>query len=530
MHLAPLFAAESALLPSRIQMAFTLAYHVILVPLGVAFPAYTLLMNGIGIFKNDPAAIRIARRWSVVMAVQFAVGAVTGTILSFEFGILWPKLMGRYGAALGLGFAIEGLAFFLEAIFIGVYLYGWTHLRPRTHFLLGMALPPAGVLGTASVLAANAFMNTPGGVTLGSSGQVVGVDVLGALFTRALGYEFWHFLIATYIAAGFIVASVYAVAWLRGRRDHYQRLAFAIPFTVAALLTPVELVVGDLSARALVSDQPAKFAAMEVTWKTRSHNPEVIGGLLNGSGQVNFGVSIPSFDSILIGWSPNAVAPGLTSVAANARPTIAEANITHLAFDLMVGLGSAGVALTVWYFVVLLYRRRLPQSRWFYRAASLAGIGSYAAVESGWVTTEVGRQPWIVYNVMRVSDAVTSAPGAFVWSMLSVLIVVYATMAVIAVTLLLKLAGRWRREDATEAPTAPEEGAPYGPRSEILSERAPGRVRQGISGTIQMIAITTVLALLGFGILIALVIVLSLVGLGALARRSLRVFTRSSSA
>jgi cytochrome d ubiquinol oxidase subunit I len=509
-------------------MAFTLAYHVILVPLGVALPAYTLLMEGIGIFKKDPAAIRIARRWSVVMAVQFAVGAVTGTILSFEFGILWPKLMGRFGAALGMGFAIEGLAFFLEAIFIGIYLYGWTRLRRRTHFLLGLALPPAGVLGTVSVLASNSFMNTPGGVTLGSSGEVVSVDVLGALFTRALAYEFWHFLIAIYITTGFIVASIYAVAWLRGRRDHYQRLAFAIPFTIAALLTPVEMVVGDLSARALVADQPAKFAAMEVTWKTRSHNPEVIGGLLNDSGQVNFGLSIPSFDSILIGLSPDTVAPGLTSVPADARPTIAEANITHLAFDLMVGLGSAGVALAVWYFVVLLYRRRLPQSRWFYRAASLAGIGSYAAVESGWVTTEVGRQPWIVYNLMRVSDAVTSASAAFVWSMLSVLVVVYATIAVIAVTLLLKLAGRWRREDASEAPTAPEEGAPYGPRSAILSERAPARVRRGRGGRFHILS-TATLTLVGVAVLIVLVIVRSLFGLGAVARRSIPGFRRRSS-
>src|SRR5205807_313188 len=242
----------------------------------------------------------------------------------------------------------------------------------------------------------------------------------------------------------------------------YQRLAFAIPFTVAALLTPVEMVVGDLSARALVADQPAKFAAMEVTWKTRSHNPEVIGGLLNNSGQVNFGLSIPSFDSILIGLSPDAVAPGLTSVPATARPTIVEANITHLAFDAMVGLGSAGVALTVWYFVILIYRRRLPQSRWFYGAASLAGIGSYAAVETGWATTEVGRQPWIVYNLMRVSDAVTSAPGAFVWSMLSVLIVVYAMIAVVAITLLFKLARRWRQEDEIGRASCRERGEKVG--------------------------------------------------------------------
>src|SRR5213595_3070195 len=154
-------AFEPALLPSRIQMAFTLASHILLVPLGVAMPTLTLLMEGIGIWRKDPIALKIARRWSVVMAVQFAVGAVTGTILSFEFGILWPRMMGRYGAALGLGFAIEGLAFFLEAIFIGIYLYGWKRLRPRTHFLLGLALPPAGILGTFAVLSANAFMNTP---------------------------------------------------------------------------------------------------------------------------------------------------------------------------------------------------------------------------------------------------------------------------------------------------------------------------------------------------------------------------------
>jgi cytochrome d ubiquinol oxidase subunit I len=438
-------------------MAFTLAYHVLLIPLGVAFPALTLVMEGIGIWRKDPVATRIARRWSVVMAVQFAVGAVTGTILSFEFGILWPRLMGRFGAALGLGFAIEGLAFFMEAIFIGIYLYGWNHLRPRTHFLLGLVLPPAGVLGTVSVLAANSFMNTPGGVTL-SSGRVVDVDVAAALFTRALGYEFWHFLIALYMTAGFAVASVYAVAWLRGRRDHYQRLAFAVPFTIAAALTPAQLLIGDLSARALTQDQPAKFAAMELTWTTRDHNPEVIGGLIDGSGRLHFALSIPSLDSILVQYSPAAVVRGLTSFAADARPSIVESNLTHLAFDTMVGLGTLGFLLAVWYFAVLVRRRDLPDSTWFYRLAALAGVGCYVAVESGWITTEVGRQPWIVYNVMRVSDAVTDAPAAYIWTMFAVLVVIYALIAYFFVTLLLRLSVRWRREDS------PEEGAPYGPR------------------------------------------------------------------
>ena len=455
-------AGESALLPSRIQMAFTLATHVLLVPLGVALPSLTLLMEGIGLARQDTVALKIARRWSVVMAVQFAVGAVTGTILSFEFGLLWPRLMARFGAAMGIGFAIEGLAFFLEAIFIGIYLYGWERLQPRTHFLLGLALPPAGLLGTVSVLAANSFMNTPGGVKL-ISGHVTDVDVMAALFTHSLGYEFWHFLIAIYMTTGFIVASIYAVAWLRGRRDHYQRLAFAVPFTVAAALTPVQLVIGDLSARALVTDQPAKFAAMEITWKTRDHNPEVVGGLIDGSGAIHFGLAIPSLDSLLVGYSAGTVVPGLSSVAADARPSIVEANITHLAFDAMVGLGTAGVLLAAWYFWVLVRRRRLPDSAWFYRLAALAGVGCYAAVEAGWVTTEVGRQPWIVYGLMRVSDAVTGAPASFVWTMLATLVVVYALIAYFFIYLLIRLAARWRREDSL-GPSAPEEGAPYGPR------------------------------------------------------------------
>jgi cytochrome d ubiquinol oxidase subunit I len=458
---AALWLAGDALLPSRIQMAFTLASHILLVPLGVAMPTLTLLMEGIGIWRKDPIALKIARRWSVVMAVQFAVGAVTGTILSFEFGILWPRMMGRFGAAFGLGFAIEGLAFFVEAIFISIYLYGWKRLSPRAHFLTGLALPPAGLLGAFGVLSANSWMNTPGGVTI-DAGRLVSVDTMAALFTPALGYEFWHFLIAIYMTAGFVIASVYAVAWLRGRRDHYQRLAFAIPFTVAAALTPLQLVVGDLSARALVQDQPAKFAAMEITWTTRDHNPEVVGGLLDSSGTIHLGVELPSLDSILVGYSPNAVIRGLTSFAPATRPSIIESNIAHLAFDLMVGLGTVGAAVSAWYLWILARRRRLPDSVLFYRLAALAGIGSYLAVESGWVTTEVGRQPWIVYGVMRVSDAVTDAPAAFVWTMLSVLVVVYALIAYFFITLLLKLGARWRREDATET-QEPEIRVPYGP-------------------------------------------------------------------
>ena len=448
-------------------MAFTLAYHIILVPLGVAFPLLTVLMEGIGLRRHDPAALRLARRWSVVMAVQFAVGAVTGTILSFEFGILWPRMMGRFGDVFGIGFAIEGVAFFLEAIFIGIYLYGWKRLPPRLHYGLGWVLPPAGVLGAFGVIIANSWMNTPSGFRLGPDGRPVDVDVLGAIFTPALGYEFWHLIVALYMTAGFAVASVYAVGWLRGRRDHYHRLGFTVPFTMGAILAPVQFVVGDIATRAVFEGQPAKFAAMEITWKTQGHNPEVVGGLLQGDGTVQLGLSIPALDSVLAGFSPGTVVRGLSSFNPDARPGVIEANIVHVAFDVMVGLGSIACLLTLWYAVALLRRRDLPRSLWFWRGAALAGVGSYLGIEAGWVTTEVGRQPWIVYGLMRVTDAVNPVDPVYVWTMLGGLLVLYAVIAFFFVAVLLRLSAGWRLEDegsgAATMP-APEEAAPYGPR------------------------------------------------------------------
>ena len=460
--------APDALLPSRIQMAFTLAYHIILVPLGVAFPLLTVLMEGIGLRRNDPVALRLARRWSVVMAVQFAVGAVTGTILSFEFGILWPRMMGRFGDVFGIGFGIEGWAFFLEAIFIAIYLYGWKRLPPKVHYWLGWVLPPAGVLGAFGVIIANSWMNTPGGFQLGPDGRPTNVNVAGAIFTTALGYEFWHLIVALYMTAAFMVASVYAVGWLRGRRDRYHRLGFTVPFTIGAVLAPIQFVIGDVVTRAVFNDQPVKFAAMEVTWRTQSHNPEVVGGLLRGDGTVAFGLSIPWLDSLLAGFSPDTVVRGLSTFNVNDRPKVVEANFVHLAFDVMVGLGSIACLLTLWYAAAWIRTKDLPRSRWFFRLAALAGVGSYLGIEAGWVTTEVGRQPWIVYNLMRVSDAVNPVNALNIWIMFSALLVAYAVIAYFFVTWLFRVSARWRLEDGGgrgEEELAPEEAVPYGPRS-----------------------------------------------------------------
>src|SRR3954454_13346238 len=230
-------------------MAFTLAFHIVLVPLGVAWGFITLVANYRALKHDDADALVLAQRWSKYMAVTFAVGAVSGTVLTFEFGLLWPRFMGRFGEAFGIPFAIEGLFFFLEAIFLAIYIYGWKRLRPWPHFWTGVPIVIAGLGGTASVVAANSWMNEPAGFTLNSSGKVVTVDPWNVIFNKAFPYEAAHMLVAAYVVGGFLIASVYAMGMLRGRRDRYHRLGFIIPFTVAAIATPIQMASGDTLAR-----------------------------------------------------------------------------------------------------------------------------------------------------------------------------------------------------------------------------------------------------------------------------------------
>ncbi|MFF4547791.1 cytochrome ubiquinol oxidase subunit I [Streptomyces sp. NPDC001406] len=465
------------MLPARSQMAFTLAAHIILVPLGVALPLITLIMHGYGLRRDDPTALLLARRWSAVMAVQFAIGIVTGTVLSFEFGLLWPGMMGRWGDVFGLGFGVEAWAFFLEAVLIAIYLYGWRRLPTRTHFLLGLPLPAAALLGAFGILAANAWMNTPRGFVLDSAGNPTGVDIRKAVFTPIFGPEYWHFVVAMLMTAGYVVAGVYAMGWLRGRRDRYHRLGFTVPFTLAAVCTPVQFMLGDSIARQVFHKQPVKFAAMEIVWKTDTHVPEYLYGRLHPDGSISGGIKVPQLDSILAGFRPDTQVTGLTSVPADARPTATQATITHFAFDTMVGIGSLLLLLALWYGLVWLRRRRAPASVWFYRGAACAGVASVLAVECGWITTEVGRQPWIVYQYMRVADAVTATRAPALWTMFALVVLVYVFVFGSFLVVLLKMRTRWRLADASDTAGrgAPETDNPYGPRSALVgSGPAPG--------------------------------------------------------
>src|SRR5436305_11503503 len=276
-HLPTLLAAASDVGAARSQMAFTLGFHIVLASLGVAFPALMLIANYRGLRHDDADALLLARRWSKVVAVTFAVGAVTGTVLSFEFGLLWPAFTGRFGKVFGVLFAIEGIFFFLEAIFIAIYIFGWKRLKPWAHFWSGIPVAICGIGGAFSVVAVNSWMNQPQGFSP-TSGNVTSVQPLKVIFNGAVSYEVPHMILAAYLVTGFISAAVYAVGMLRGRRDRYHRLGLLIPLTVACILTPLQFAVGDAAARAIANDQPVKFAAMECVDQTATHVTEYIYG------------------------------------------------------------------------------------------------------------------------------------------------------------------------------------------------------------------------------------------------------------
>jgi cytochrome d ubiquinol oxidase subunit I len=438
-------------------MGFTLGFHIVLASLGIAFPAITLIANWRGLRRQDPAALELARRWSKVMAVLFAVGAVTGTVLSFEMGLLWPGLMRRYGDVFGIAFAVEAVFFFTEAIFIAVYIYGWRRLSPWAHFASGLPIVVAGIGGALSVVAANSWMNQPGGFDVDAAGRVTDVRSLEVIFNRAAAYEVPHMILAAYMVTGFLVASVYAVGMLRGRRDRHHRLGLAIPFTLAALATPAQIFVGDTAARAIADDQPVKFASMEYVQRTTTHAPEYLGGVLV-DGKVKGAIKFPGLDSYLVGFSADTKVKGLESVAPDDRPPAP--SMLHLAFDAMVGIGFALLGLGAWWGLAWWRRRGPPVSRWFLRAVAVSGLAAVAALECGWIVTEVGRQPWVVYQRLRTADAVTGATG--IWWSLAAVLVLYLALGVATALVLRAMGRRWREGELDE------DEVPYGP-SEVAA-------------------------------------------------------------
>jgi cytochrome d ubiquinol oxidase subunit I len=414
---------QDYLLQARQMQAMSFAVHIPLVCFGIAFPAMVVFLEGLWMRTGDPLYRALAKRWSKAMLILFAIGVVTGTILSFEMGLLWPEFMASFGSVFGLGFGIEGFSFFMEAIFIAIYVYGWDRLSPRVHMAAGAPVILAGFTGSLMVISVNGWMNQPTGFSL-RNGRVAHVEPLKALFNSNLWHELVHMYLAGFMVTGFLVASVYAAAWLRGRRGRRHLVGLVVALSFAAVVAPAQLLVGDWAARTVAERQPIKLAALEGLQGTQKGAPFSLVG----------GIEVPKALSLLAFHDPNATVTGLNSVPKDDQPPT---GIVKVSFRTMVALGTALTALGAWFIWMWWRRKRLPETVWFHRALVAAGPLAVVALIAGWVTTEVGRQPWVVYHVMRTEDAVTGASGIPVG--FAALTIVYVALGAIAYVMLRRL-------------------------------------------------------------------------------------------
>lgn len=427
-------------------MGTSLGFHIVFAVLGVGVPLLMATAEGIGLWRHDQTWIALARRWSSAFGILFAIGAVSGTVLSFELGLLWPGFMAFSGSIIGLPFSAEGFAFFLEAIFLGLYLYGWNRLRPFHHWLTGLPVAASGAASAIFVVMANAWMNTPSGFVL-ANGKLASVDPLSAALNPSAPTETVHMLVSAYVVTGFVVAAVYAAGILRGRTDAFHRRGLLLGMAMAAMAIVLAGITGDSSARFVYGAQPAKFAAMEGLYATTRGAPLHIGGIPSDSQhRVLYAIEIPYGLSLLAALDPNAEVRGLDSIPADQRPNPV---IVHFSFDTMVGLGIGLGLLAMVFWIAFLRTRRVPRSRALLWCLVAAGPAAVITMEAGWFVTEFGRQPWIVYGIIRTAAAATPAPG--LGTVFLVFTAVYVALAVTLARLLLMLARRNRERSSDPA-------------------------------------------------------------------------------
>ena len=398
----------SDLFAARTQMALSLGFHILFAGVGIGMPLLMVAAERRWLATRDPLYLELARRWAKGTAILFAVGAVSGTVLSFELGLLWPGFMEMAGPIIGMPFSLEGFAFFTEAIFLGIYLYGWDRIPPRAHLFAGVLVALSGVLSGIFVVIANAWMNTPTGFDL-VDGLPTNIDPIAAVFNPAALQQTLHMTLAAYAATGFAVAGIHAFLLLRDPLNAFHRRALTLGLLIggpAALLQPLS---GDLSARQVAAFQPAKLAAMEALFQTQAGAPLLLGGWPDMETRtVRFGLELPYGLSLLAHHDPKAVVTGLDSIPRADWPHVPT---VHVAFQAMVGIGTVMAAVAAWGLLTLLRRRDLGAQRPLLLALAACAPLGFVAIEAGWVVTEVGRQPWIIHGVLRTSEAVTPMPG-----------------------------------------------------------------------------------------------------------------------
>ncbi len=396
------------LIAARLQMAVSLGFHIVFACMGMTMPVLMAFSEWRWLKTGKQVYLDITKAWSKGVAIFFAVGAVSGTVLSFELGLLWPEFMKHAGAIIGMPFSWEGTAFFIEAIALGVFLYGWNRLNKWIHWLSGILVSVSGILSGIFVVSANAWMNSPSGFDW-VNGRAINIDPVKAMFNDAWLSQAIHMTLAAFVSTAFAVAGVHAFLLLknRGRLFHQQAVKTALIFgSVAALLQPIS---GHFSARGVAKRQPAKLAALEALYKTSKPADLVIGGLPNDKEErVNYAIHIPGALSFLAKGDFNAEVQGLDKVPKEDRPPVI---ITHISFQLMVLIGFFLALVSLLYLVFTIKWRYVLIKKWWLSVIALATPLGFLAVEAGWTVTETGRQPWIIYGIMRTKDAVSSMPG-----------------------------------------------------------------------------------------------------------------------
>jgi cytochrome d ubiquinol oxidase subunit I len=432
---------------ARATMGTSLAFHIVFAVLGVGMPLLMFVAEGLALWRRDETWRLLARRWARAFGILFAVGAVSGTVLSFELGLLWPRFMVFSGAMIGLPFSAEGFAFFIEAIFLGLYLYGWDRLSPVAHWLSAIPIAASGAASSLFVVMTNSWMNTPAGFRLDARGSLVQVDPLAAALNPSTWTEDPHMLVSAYVVTGFLVGAVYAAGLLRGRDDAAHRRGLVMGMAMGATAIVLAGITGDSSARFLYQEQPMKFAAMEGLYHTQRGAAIHLGGIpLDSQQRVVYGIEVPRALSLLAAFDPNAEVRGLDEFPAADRPNPV---LVHLSFDTMVGLGTLLGLLAAAFWLLVARWRSLPLWRPLLWGLVAAGPASIVAMEAGWFVTEFGRQPWIVYGILRTSQAATTAPT--LGASFALFLAIYAGLAVTTARLLLLLGRRSRRAAAREA-------------------------------------------------------------------------------
>ncbi|HWP49450.1 MAG TPA: cytochrome ubiquinol oxidase subunit I [Candidatus Limnocylindrales bacterium] len=416
------------LLAARLQMAISLAFHIIFAVIGIAMPLMMVIAEWFWLRTGEEVYLMLTKRWAKGTAILFAVGAVSGTVLSFELGLLWPNFMGWAGSIIGMPFSLEGFAFFTEAIFLGIYLYGWQRVSSHMHILSGLLVALSGAASGIFVVIANAWMNTPTGFRL-VEGRPVDIDPIAALLNPAAFSQTLHMILAAYAATGFAVAGIHAFLLLRDHQNLFHRRAFSIALVIGGITAILQPLSGDILARTVARNQPVKLAAFEGQFQTESGAPLRIGGIPDvEAGITRYALEIPYGLSLLAFHDPQATVKGLDAVPRDQWPPV---KIVHIAFQVMVAAGFAMMGIALWGLWLLWRHRTFFDSRGFLRAVAAATPLGFLAIEAGWIVTEVGRQPWIIYGIMRTTEALTPMPGLKIPFIMFTLLYLFLAMVVI---------------------------------------------------------------------------------------------------